>query len=264
MTDSVPPKTPRSSTARASTAKASAAKAPSAAEPAATETADTTPTTTIIGSTATLPISDPLPPLWPTTPNGAAPSSNAASSDAGPSPSGPSPTGPSPAGPSPVASHPGGPYPPLPAAGGAAVAPDPASIVEQRAADLFTWYNDHAEYSRLWYLTVKVIQLVLAAGVPVAASVHAPVGLTGSLGAAIVVLEGAQQLFQWHDNWIRYRTTASALASQRMLYETRAADYASATSPSALLATRVEGLAAAETASWAKASAAPAPGGATG
>ncbi len=59
------------------------------------------------------------------------------------------------------------------------------------------------------YWGIKVVQLVLAASVPVAAGVAAPVGLTGSLGALIVVLEGIQQLFQFHSNWIRYRVTAA-------------------------------------------------------
>jgi hypothetical protein len=133
-------------------------------------------------------------------------------------------------------------------------APDRTAVVEARVEAQYNWYNDHANAARIWYYVIKLIQLVLAAGVPVAASVHAPIALTGSLGAAIVVLEGAQQLFQWHDNWIRYRTTAAGLAKERSLYAARAGDYASAADPSAQLAARVETLSSAETASWAQAS----------
>ena len=131
---------------------------------------------------------------------------------------------------------------------------DRVAVIESRVQHQYDWYNNHANSARICYYIVKLIQLVLAAGVPVAASVHAPIGLTGSLGAAIVVLEGAQQLFQWHDNWIRYRTTAAALAKEQSLYAAGAGDYAASGNPSALLAARVEALSAAETSSWAQAS----------
>ena len=127
------------------------------------------------------------------------------------------------------------------------------SLVEARVASQLAWYQRHAGYSRVWYLTVKVVQLVLAAGVPVAVAVSAPTWLTASLGATIVVLEGAQQLFQWHDNWIRYRITATSIASQRSLFAVRAGDYANG-DPVPLLVERVEALATSETTSWAKAS----------
>ncbi len=127
------------------------------------------------------------------------------------------------------------------------------SAVETRIASQLAWYQRHAGYSRVWYLTVKVVQLVLAAGVPVAVVVGAATWLTASLGATIVVLEGAQQLFQWHDNWLRYRITATSIASQQSLYTARAGDYASG-DPVPLLVERIEALAASETASWAKSS----------
>ena len=130
---------------------------------------------------------------------------------------------------------------------------EPSSISEARITSQLAWYQRHAGYSRVWYLSVKVVQLVLAAGVPVAVAVSAPTWLTASLGATIVVLEGAQQLFQWHDNWIRYRITAGSIASQRSLFAARAGDYAT-TDPVPLLVERVEALATSETTSWAKSS----------
>jgi hypothetical protein len=126
-------------------------------------------------------------------------------------------------------------------------------VIEARITSQQAWYQRHAGYSRVWYLSVKVLQLLLAAGVPIAVAVGAPTWLTASLGGAIVVLEGAQQLFQWHDNWIRYRITATAIASQRSLFAARAGDYATA-EPVPLLVERIEALATGETTSWAKSS----------
>jgi uncharacterized protein DUF4231 len=52
------------------------------------------------------------------------------------------------------------------------------------------------------------------------------VWLTGALAAAIVVLEGAQQVFQFQQTWITYRSTAEALKRERYLYLARAGEYA--------------------------------------
>ena len=114
------------------------------------------------------------------------------------------------------------------------------------------WFSEHASGQRALYLSVKVIQIVLAAAVPVAASVHAPVAVTGGLGALVVVLEGVQQLFQWHDCWIRYRTAESALRRERFLYQARAGAYESAADPVALLAERIDQITSSEAAGWAK------------
>src|SRR5262245_13537077 len=60
---------------------------------------------------------------------------------------------------------------------------DRAKKVLERLQTQWQWYDKYARRNRLSYLTVKIIQLVLAAAVPVAASIHAPIALTGSLGA---------------------------------------------------------------------------------
>jgi len=128
---------------------------------------------------------------------------------------------------------------------------DLAIFVLRRLEDHRRLFNRGAEHARLFYLSFKVIQVVLAAAVPVAASVHAPIALTGSLGAAVVVIEGVQQLFQWHANWIRYRTAEAGLRHERFLYRARIGDYATSLDPTRLLADRTEGLNTTEHAGWA-------------
>jgi hypothetical protein len=51
------------------------------------------------------------------------------------------------------------------------------------------------------------------------------VWLTGGLAAVIVVLEGAQHLYQLHEHRISYRSTAEALKHERYLYLARAGPY---------------------------------------
>jgi Protein of unknown function (DUF4231) len=75
--------------------------------------------------------------------------------------------------------------------------------------------------------------------------------LMGALGAAIALIEGIQQLNQYHQNWIGYRSTAEALKHEKFLFLAAAGPYAAAHNPKALLAERVESLVSQEHAKWA-------------
>jgi hypothetical protein len=112
------------------------------------------------------------------------------------------------------------------------------------------WYDRNAKRNHAWFKTVKVAQIVLAGLVPVSAAGGTPRWVLGGLGAAVVVLEGIQQLFQFHRNWISYRATCEALRREQHLYQVGAANYATAASPLILLAERLEDLVSSETAEW--------------
>jgi hypothetical protein len=117
----------------------------------------------------------------------------------------------------------------------------------------FSNYSRGARTNRIAYQTARAVALVLAAAVTVSAGVSAPPLLTAGLGAAIVVLEGPQQLFQWHVNWIAYRQAAESMRQHAIDFATGVGAYASA-DPAVRVATlslaRRE-LAVAESRSWA-------------
>jgi hypothetical protein len=73
--------------------------------------------------------------------------------------------------------------------------------------------------------------------------------MTGGLAAVIVVLEGAQHLYQFHEQWITYRSTAEALTHERYLYLARAGPYVGE-DRQRQLAERIEGLVSQEHAKW--------------
>jgi hypothetical protein len=123
-------------------------------------------------------------------------------------------------------------------------------FVIRRVERQFHHFNSHAGVQRALYISAKVIQIVLAAAVPVAASVHAPVPLTGSLGALIVVLEGVQQLCQWHANWIRYRSTAESLRRELFMCRAKVGGYSTAADPISLLAERMNEISTTEVSGW--------------
>lgn len=82
----------------------------------------------------------------------------------------------------------------------------------------FSWYSRAAGRARVAYQTLKMLTLVLAAAVTVLAASGVPPILTACAGAAIVVIEGTQQLFKFHTNWLRYRVVTETLREHALLY----------------------------------------------
>jgi hypothetical protein len=81
------------------------------------------------------------------------------------------------------------------------------------------------------------------------AALNSPIWVTGGLAAVIVLLEGAQHLYQFQEHWITYRSTAEALKHERYLYLATAGPYGSE-DRHRQLAERLEGLVSQEHAKW--------------
>lgn len=128
---------------------------------------------------------------------------------------------------------------------------DPAAAAaQQRLEEQIAWYDGKSRHNQRWFKRLKVGQIVLAAAIPAAAAAGAPSWVLGCAGAAIVVLEGLQQLQQYQQNWTTYRATCERLKHERHLHAAAAGPYAGAARPNALLAERVEGLVSQEHAAW--------------
>ncbi|MGY1640621.1 DUF4231 domain-containing protein [Geodermatophilus sp. SYSU D00703] len=121
--------------------------------------------------------------------------------------------------------------------------------VWDRLVDQLGWYDRRSQTAQRAYKRVKIGQLILAAGVPVAVASAAPGVLTALLGALVVVLEGVQQLYQWQTNWVLYRSTSESLRHEQYLYLAGAGPY-SGPEAHRVLAERVEGLVSQEHARW--------------
>jgi Protein of unknown function (DUF4231) len=95
----------------------------------------------------------------------------------------------------------------------------------ERLEDQLGWYDRKSRDNQRRYQWLKLLELAVAAGLPVVAGVGSPVWVTGGLAAVIVVLEGVQHLYQFQEQWITYRSTAEALTRERYLYLARAGPY---------------------------------------
>jgi hypothetical protein len=121
----------------------------------------------------------------------------------------------------------------------------------ERLEAQLAWYDRRSIQNQRWYKRLKLVELVVAATLPVVAGMRAPTWALGGLAAVIVVLEVAQHLYQFQEHWIAYRSTCEALRHEGYLYLASAGHYAAAADPHSLLAERIEGLVSQEHAKWA-------------
>ena len=120
----------------------------------------------------------------------------------------------------------------------------------QRLDNQISWYDGKSISNQRWFKCLKLIEIVAAAGIPVAVSYNSTV--TAILGVLVVVLEGAQYLNQFHHNWITYRSTCEVLRHEKYLFLAGAGPYEEVKSDAAkkLLARRVESLISTEHTRW--------------
>jgi hypothetical protein len=112
-----------------------------------------------------------------------------------------------------------------------------------RLEDQISWYNKNSLRSHFLFKMLKAVVIVCAALIPLLSGLQATLPwLTGSLGALIAVLEGLQQLNQYQQNWIRYRSTCESSKREKYLYLAKAGPYAGVSDARALLAERIESL----------------------
>jgi uncharacterized protein DUF4231 len=121
------------------------------------------------------------------------------------------------------------------------------------------WYDKQSAHSKRMFRRLKTATLAISVSIPLVAGLVAyyPIigsvktsVITGIFGATIALIEGLQQLNQYHQNWISYRSTAEALKHEKFLFIGQAGHYATE-NREALLAERVESLVSQEHAKWA-------------
>lgn len=129
---------------------------------------------------------------------------------------------------------------------------DRDDLLWQELVAQFGWYDRTATSNRVAYQILKLATLIVGAAVTVLAAISAPGALTASMAAAIVVMEGAQQTFQFHPNWLSYRSTAESLRQHAFSYVADVAPYDDDTLRRDRLAAILKQLTAKENANWAQ------------
>ena len=125
------------------------------------------------------------------------------------------------------------------------------NVTIERMEGQIKWYSQKSAWNQDCFKKLKVAEIIAAALVPFAAGISAPAMVTGLLGVIVVALEGLQNIYQFQNNWITYRSTAEALKHEKYLWYAQAGPYLNAEHPDALLAERIESLISTENAKWA-------------
>jgi hypothetical protein len=120
-----------------------------------------------------------------------------------------------------------------------------------RMEDQIAWYDRSSSRDQRRYKMLKTATLVMAGLVPLLAML--PRGgqhIAAILGFGILVAEGTQQLHQFEQHWLQYRSTAEMLKHEKYLFLAAAGPYAETENGRRLLAERVESLVSQEHAQW--------------
>jgi len=128
---------------------------------------------------------------------------------------------------------------------------DATKTTLERLEDQIGWYDRRSSSNQRMFKALKIIVIASGAVIPFLPSLPVPGSTAGALGVLIAVLEGVQQLNQYHENWISYRSTCEALRHEKFLYLAGAGPYAAAQNPTALLAETIESVVSREHAKWA-------------
>lgn len=133
--------------------------------------------------------------------------------------------------------------------GTAATAQD---VTLARLEDQISWYDHKSKVNQRRFKLMKGITIVSAAVIPVLSTAPVAYGkeIAGGLGILIAIVEGLQQLNQYHSNWTTYRSTAESLKHEKYLFLARAGPYLGAENPFAMLAERIESQVSQENSKW--------------
>ena len=82
------------------------------------------------------------------------------------------------------------------------------------------WYSKESSKNKKKYHHFKITQFILAALIPVITLIDfsSTKYIVALFGATIAVIEGIQQLFQYHTLWFDYRSTSEHLKHEQFLF----------------------------------------------
>jgi len=110
-----------------------------------------------------------------------------------------------------------------------------SDYMTDRLDDQIGWYSDQAGRCQKKYKSHRVAQIILAATLPVVATIgylnlwswvaeYFPV-IASTVGASISISVSISALCKYHEHWTQYRATAESLKHEKYLYLTQIAPY---------------------------------------
>ena len=132
---------------------------------------------------------------------------------------------------------------------------DIQEYITQRVDNQIEWYDKKSRKAQNHYKCCQLIEIFCAAIIPGVSGYITQIWwlsiLVAFLGAAIAIIESIVRLYNFHENWIEYRTTCELLRNEKNLYLMSCGPYGSIPeSKEDLFVRKVEMLVSAENLKW--------------
>lgn len=131
---------------------------------------------------------------------------------------------------------------------------DTEQYMKERVDDQIEWYDRKSGWNQRWFKRLQIFVLIAAATIPFlsgyigeeVAWAKFVIGVLGLLIAAITAILG---LYNFQENWIKYRTTCESLKKEKYKFLTRIPPYDN-DNAFTVLVEHVEGLISKENTDW--------------
>jgi len=131
---------------------------------------------------------------------------------------------------------------------------DQEKYIKTRLDDQIKWYNKKSKCNQIWYKIIRIIEITLAGSIPLIIGIkpfseNLQNPILAIIGFVLVTMAGIIGLYDFQENWIKYRTTCESLKHNKYLFLSKAEPYNIDTSYQ-LLVSNVESLISMENSNW--------------
>lgn len=128
------------------------------------------------------------------------------------------------------------------------------AYLTQRLDEQIEWYNQKSLSNQRWYKRFKKTEMTLSALIPIIMVFWSDAFLAklfiALAGGTVAVLSGIHGLYNFHENWIEYRSTSEILKHEKYMYVTHSGAYANISNRFQFLVERVESIISHENINW--------------
>jgi len=145
----------------------------------------------------------------------------------------------------------------------------PENYLKDRVQNQLSWYSQKSANNKRWYQSLRLLQITLGiavtAGTAYADALPWGAYLPAIFGALISLSAAWETVFDYQNNWVRYRRIKEDLLREKLFFETSSGPYRRRSADDdeneglfSLFVTRVEGLLSEEVEQWSSSASRPA------
>jgi Protein of unknown function (DUF4231) len=131
---------------------------------------------------------------------------------------------------------------------------DAQTYLKDRVEDQLRYFNNKSKSAKWWYQKLQLAAIVSGVLVPVFIGFSSQWPdlkyVAAVCGALVAIIESAQSLLKYKENWLTFRATAEALVRERFLFEHGAGVYANQQDKYRLFVEHIEQILSTENRVW--------------